>query len=74
MMGPGEDSLTPMARTSSTGQIISRMRLAMTTSLMRLPMPETPRVGDSVSATTGMPWMWSTRAWIRSETKMSGTK
>ena len=39
------------------GQINSRIRLAMATSLMRFPMPLTPSVGDSVSATTGMPWI-----------------
>jgi len=59
---------------ASKGAIRMRMSSDRTMSLPRLISPFTPMKGDSQTATTGMPPTWSMRPWIRSVTKMSGTK
>ena len=68
---PGEQ---PLALPSSSGKMSSNIAAASRRSLARLMKPFRPWNGVSHTATTGRPPIESTRAWIRSETKMSGTK
>ena len=51
-----------------------RMSVARTMSERRFTIAFTPKKGVSQTAITGMPPIESMRPWIRSKTKMSGTK
>jgi len=72
--GPGEVSFTPMAITSSSGEMKMRMMVASTMSLTRLTRSLVPVNGVSQMPTTGTPFMSCRRPWMMLMPKTSGTK
>ena len=72
--GPGELIFTPMARTSSNGEISTRMMLASTMSLTRFTSSLVPVKGVSQMPTTGTPFMSCSRPWMMLMPNTSGTK